>query len=207
MTSDTSPYPQVPPPPLPGATSPGATPPGATPPAAAGRGWHGSDLAIGGALIVLLIALFLPWFSSTVRITRATRISGAGDGPAAHGYLWTVFVLVIVALIVLVARDAIAKVPGNLPSPEQILVGATGLVLLLTILGVVQKPSPVTVTGSGPVSEVFPHLAIATSWSYGGFVALVAAIVAFIAAFGTAGPLESAHRTARAAIRRPHGTA
>jgi uncharacterized membrane protein len=156
MTSETSPYPQAPPP----------------APATAGRGWTGSDLAIGGAVIVLLITLFLPWFS-------APGIAGTPDGPSSHGYLWLVFVLTILALIVLVARDAIARLPGNLPSPEQMLVGATGLALLLTILGVVQQPSSVA-TASSPIG-----------WSYGGFVALVAALIAFLAALKETGALRS----------------
>jgi hypothetical protein len=167
MTSETSPYPEAPPP---AAQS------------AAASGWSGSDLLTGGALVVLLIALFLPWFS-----TQA--IAGAVDGPTSHGYLWTVFVLAIVALTVVVARDAIARLPGNLPSPEQMLVGATGLALLLTILGLVQKPAA--------------NLGFSISWSYGGFVALLAALVACFAALGIASRLESARRAAAARRQRP----
>jgi hypothetical protein len=163
MTSETSPYPEAqpqPPPPAPPASAASAT------------GWSGSDLVIGGALVVLLIALFLPWFSGTVQLFKSAAVSGAGDGTQAHGYLWVVFVLTIVALIVLVARDAIDRLPGNLPSPEQMLVGATGLALVLTILGLVQKPSLGTL--------------ISVGWSYGGFIALLAALVAFFAASGIA---------------------
>jgi len=162
MTSETSPYPKAPPP----------------APATAGRGWTGSDLAIGGAVIVLLIALFLPWFS-------VSGIAGTADGPSSHGYLWFVFVLTILALSVLVARDAIARLPGNLPSPEQMLVGATGLGLLLTILGVAQAPSP-----------------IVGSWSYGGWVALVAALIALIAALREVGALKSGRRMTMPSLRR-----
>jgi hypothetical protein len=165
MTSDTSPYPQAP------------------PPAAAARGWSGSDLVVGGALVVLLIALFLPWFSGTAQLFQATALVGGANGPQAHGYLWVVFVLAIVALIVLVARDAIGRLPGNLPSSEQMLVGATGLALVLTLLGLLQQPS----SGAG----------VSVSWSYGGFVALLAALVAFFAASGTAA------RLAQARLRRP----
>jgi hypothetical protein len=172
MTTETSPYPKAPPPPPPAA--------------AATRGWSGSDLLIGGALIVLLIALFLPWFS-------AAGFGNAGDGPSSHGYLWAVFVLAIVALIVLVARDAIARLPGNLPSPEQMMTGATGLALLLTILGLVQKPS------------AYPQLGASIGWSYGGFIALLAALVACFAALGIAARLESARRAAEAR-RHPPGT-
>jgi uncharacterized membrane protein len=201
MTSDTSPYSQAPPPP----------PPPAAATTTATRGWSDTDLAIGAGLVVLLIALFLPWFSSTVRLAGlSAQLSGGADGPTAHGFMWGVFVLAIAGLVVLVARDAIYRAPGNLPTPEQMLVGATGLALLLTILGVVIRPSTGVgiVNPTGQIAGLLPHissLSISVSWSYGGFVALAAALVAFLAAFGTAGPLESAHRAARAALRRPQG--
>jgi len=79
------------------------------------------------------------------------------------------------------------------------LLGATGLALLLTILGNVIKPA--TGLSAGQLSQLLPHFSISISWSYGGFVAVAAALVAFFAAFGTAGPLESAHRAAQAALR------
>jgi len=166
MFSDTSPYPEPPPPPI---------------VVVERSGWTGSDLAIGGAVIVLIIALFLPWFS---------RSPGTSDGLSSHGDLWVVFVLALLALIVLVSRDAIARLPGNLPSPEQMLVGATGLALLLTILGVVQKPSPTATLGPS------------TGWSYGGWVALVAAVVAFLAAFWEAGALQSGRGMTMPSLRR-----
>jgi uncharacterized membrane protein len=163
MTSETSPYPEAPRP---------------TRPIEERGGWTGSDLAIGGAVIVLLIALFLPWFSTSAG-------AGTTDGLSSHGDLWVVFVLALLALIVLVARDAIARLPGNLPSPEQMLVGATGLALLLTILGVVQRPSSVYISATPVISQVI-HASV--GWSYGGWVALVAALVAVIAAFREARP-------------------
>jgi uncharacterized membrane protein len=175
MTSETSPYADAPPPRVP------AHP--------AAPGWTGRDLAIGGALIVLLIALFLPWFS--------VLGAAASDGPTSHGYLWTVFVLAIVALVVLVARDAIARLPGNLPSPEQMLVGATGLALLLTILGVVERPSLPVITGL-VVSKVF----VGVGWSYGGIIALLAALVAFIAAYQQAGTPQPGRRMTMPSLRR-----
>lgn len=150
-------------------------------------GWTGSDLALGSALIVLLIALFLPWFSSNEVLDNGAGGTGSSDGPQSHGYLWAVFAFGLVALVVLVARDAIGRLPGNLPSPEQVFVGATGLALVLTLLGVAAKPNPVALVG----------------WSYGGFVAVLAAAVAFVAAFGSARPLNSVRRAAQSAFRRP----
>jgi uncharacterized membrane protein len=191
MFSDTPPYPEAPRP---------------AEPIAERSGWNGSDVAIGGALIVLLIALFLPWFSEQVSPGGGTTVSGSGDGPTSHGYLWLVFVLAILALIVLVAREVIGRLPGNLPSPEQMLVGTTGLAFLLALLGVVQKPSPVATSPGSVISQVFHHLTISVGWSYGGWVALVAALVALIAAFREVRPpLPSAPMTILLLRRRGGG--
>jgi uncharacterized membrane protein len=185
-----------------GDTSPYQEAPRPAEPSAERSGWSGSDLAIGGALIVLLIALFLPWFSAQVSPGRGTTVSGTGDGPTSHGYLWLVFVLAILALIVLVARDVIARLPGNLPSPEQMLVGTTGLAFLLALLGVLQKPSPLT---TSPV-PVISHLTVSVGWSYGGWVALVAALVAVIAAFREVRPPLPTERMTVLLLRRRGGS-
>jgi hypothetical protein len=179
------------------------------PPGRSATGWTGSDLVIGTSLIVIFVALFMPWFSGTVQLPSggATRVLGSADGPRAHGYLWFVFALAIVGLIVLVAREAIRHVPGNLPSPEQMLLVATGLALLLTILAVAIKPSPSfgVVGQTLPFSPPLPSFSI--GWSYGGLVAVVAAAVAFVAAFRVAGPLKSARGAVRTARQHPGAAA
>ncbi len=176
-----------------------------TPPDRSAAGWTGSDLLVGTSLIVLLVALFMPWFSGSEQLggNGAARVLGSADGPSAHGYVWFVFALTIIALIVLVARDAISRVPGNVPSPEQILLVATGLALLLTILAAVIKPSPGlnAVAQTLQLSPAMP--AVSIGWSYGGFVAIAAAAVAFIAAFRAAGPLRSARGATRAVQHHP----
>ena len=188
MTSETSPL-AAPPPPQPRA-------------APAARGWTGSDLAVGSALIVLLISLFLPWFTQTARLDSVTALSRTGSGLQAHGYLWVVFVITLIGLMVLVGRDALAQVPGNLPTAEQLLVLATGLAVLLTVLGLVFRPSGYVMTGSA-LLPVIRHVTVSFGWSYGGFVAVVAAAVAFVAALGSARPLRTAHRVARPAWQPP----
>ena len=190
MTSETSPYPEAP---LPATR------------ATAARGWTGSDLAIGSALTLLVIALFLPWFSTTVRLSPVVVVSSTGNGPNAHGYLWCALVLAIVALAVLVARDVIERAPGNLPSAHQMLVGATGLTLLLTILGLAMRPAAYATPRPASALQglLAPHFAVVIGWSYGGFVALVAAAVAFVAALGVDRSLQTAGHAARALRRRP----
>ncbi len=169
-------------------------------PAATLRRWDRGDAIIGTALVVLIISLFLPWFTATVSLgSRVLVASSAGNGLRTHGYLWVVLVLAITALAVLVARDAIGRIPGNLPSPGQLLVGTTGLALILTVLGLAFRPAGVSFkgpfgwTGYAQIS----HLVAAASWSYGGFVAVAAALIAFVAAFVLSGPLQEANRAGR----------
>jgi hypothetical protein len=153
---------------------------------------------------VLVVALFMPWFSGSVGTAGATRNLASADGPRAHGYVWFVFALAIIGLIVLVARDAIGRVPGNLPSPDQMLMVATGLALLLTILAAVIKPSATfdIVSPAGAVVQFPPSLNFSVGFSYGGFIAVAAAAIAFLAAFGAASR-DSARLGMPALRRRP----
>jgi hypothetical protein len=190
VTSETSLYPEP---------APGRRP---------ASGWTGSDLVIGTSTIVLLVALFMPWFSGTLQLPggRITRVLASADGPRAHGYVWFVFALAIIVLIVLVARDRIRSVPGNLPSPDQMLVVATGLALLLTILAAVIKPSPTfdVVSPTGTVPSFLPNFNFSVGFSYGGFIAMAAAVIAFLAAFGLVN--RDAARLGMPAMRRRPST-
>ncbi len=148
---------------------------------------------VGSALVVLIVALFLPWYSSTASIA-GVAVRSEGDGPAVHSYLWVVLVLAVVGVAVLVGRDALARVPGNLPSPGQLLVLVSGLALALNVLAFVSKPASSIVgsLGSGLTEKV------TYNWSFGGPVAIAVALVALIAAFITSGPLQEASRAANA---------
>jgi uncharacterized membrane protein len=157
-------------------------------------GWTAGDVIIGWALVVLLIALFLPWFSATARVGPIHAVTGNSDGPASHGYLWIVFVLAILGLVLIVTRELIHRVPANLPTPEQMLIGTTVLAFLLCLLGLVVRP-----TGLSGL------LTVSVGWSYGGFIAVAAAAIALLAAAATSGPLQSAERRPSAwrTLRRP----
>jgi hypothetical protein len=183
-------------------TSPYFEPP---PPPARPAGWNGSALLILTSLVVLLVALFMPWFSGSVHVAGRVATAGGADGPRAHGYLWFVFALAIIALVVLAARDAISRVPADLPTPEQMLMVATGLALLLTILGAVVRPSPAInlVAPNGTLAPFPITVAVSIGWSYGGFVAIAAAAVAFVASFRQAGPMRSAAGALRMPSRSP----
>jgi|HubBroStandDraft_6_1064221.scaffolds.fasta_scaffold539621_1 hypothetical protein len=180
------------------------SPPPAADTSGAARGWAGSDLAVGSGLIILLIALFLPWFTETLQLNSSSASTATENGPPAHGYLWLAFALAIVGLVVLIDRDAIDRIPGNLPSAEQILLGTTGLSLLLTLLALVFRPPGFSGLGQAvPVQALQASSTLSVGWSYGGFIAVVAAAVAFAGAVGIAGHLRAGTRAGRTRWRRP----
>jgi hypothetical protein len=154
-------------------------PPG---PEATVRRWDRNDSVIGLALVVLAISVFLPWFTVTAHIfSPAQTVSDTWNGPRAHGYLWGAFALALIGLVVLMARDAIGRIPGNLPSARQLLVGTSGLALALTVLAIATKPA--SYATNAPVFQQYFHLTVVIGWSYGGFVAVVAAAAALVTAF------------------------
>jgi hypothetical protein len=127
--------------------------------------WTANDRIVGGATLVVLISLFLPWFSVNLGALAGLGVSPGivtASGTAAHGWLWFVFVIGLLVLVYLVALAGFPVLPARLPlSHEQLLLGATGLNFLLVVLAFLLKP------GGAPVG-----------WSFGAFVALIAAIVA-----------------------------
>jgi hypothetical protein len=125
------------------------------------------------ASLVLLIALFLPWFT-----VSASVYSASASGLTAHGYLYIVLILCLGILVDLVAKASFATMPFKLPLPEeQLLLIATGINAVLTVIAFLLKPGGDGLVGVG--------------WGWGSFVALIAAIVA---AFPTAAPAIKARR-------------
>jgi hypothetical protein len=151
-------------------------------------GWALGDKVIAGSVIVLAIALFLPWFSASVRIGSGRALSGSADGTQVHGFLWIVLVLVLAILAVLVGRPYLGYLPFTLPGLRQLLLIGTGLALLLTLIAFLAKPSGGASLG----------ITVSVSWSYGAILGLLAALAAFGAALrlpvSGASPLGRAQR-------------
>jgi hypothetical protein len=124
--------------------------------------WTPGNITTGVASLVVLIALFLPWFNASVTGFG----SGSESGMDAHGWLWLVFVIVLAILAYLVVEAGFSNLPFTMPfQREVILLAATGLDLLLVLIGFLLKPS-------------FPGVSI--GWDVGSILALIAAIVAVI---------------------------
>jgi hypothetical protein len=133
------------------------------------------DRLVGGGSLVLFIALFLPWFSVKLGVLGTATASGLST----HGYLYITLILTIGILGLLVAEAlGLWKLPSTSPlSREQVLLAATVVNLVLVLIAFLFKPSGLGVVRVG--------------WSYGAFIALIAAVVA---AFPLGWPVIQARR-------------
>jgi hypothetical protein len=154
----------------PAAAAPATAPPAAAPPAAAASSVKfdatklgQTDRIVGIASFVLLISLFLSWFS----VSLGSIGSVSASGLSAHGYLYLVLILCLVIIALRAVRAlGVWEFPSTAPvSEEQALLIATAVNLVLVVLAFLLKPGGV---GSG------------VGWSFGAFIGLVAAIVALV---------------------------
>jgi hypothetical protein len=127
------------------------------------------ELIFGPASADLLVSFWLPWYSASIG-----PFSASIGGLSAHGWLFIAvldaIVLVLYVLIIAFGAGDLADM-GRL-SKEQLLALLTGVNLVLVAIAFLLKP-----TGF--------------SWAYGAYLALAAAIVAFLP-FGV--PLVQAQR-------------
>lgn len=133
------------------------------------RRWALSDEIAGAASLVVLISLFLPWFNASyIPFASSTATSGGSEsGMDAHGWLWLVFIVVLAILAYLVIAAGFQVLPFKAPlRHDQLLLAATGLNLALVFVGFLLKPSTYGIEG------------VSIGWSFGAFLALIAAIVA-----------------------------
>jgi hypothetical protein len=140
------------------------------------RRWTRSDQIVGGASIVVLISLFLPWFSVNLAALSDLGITAGNaseSGTSAHGWLWFVFVVGLLILAYLVLAAGYQTLPFKLPlKHDQLLLAATGLNLVLVFLAFVLKPQP---------DAGMPELAgLKVGWSWGAIIGLLAAIAAVV---------------------------
>jgi len=132
-----------------------ASPAGVTAFAFDARRWTFADRVTGGATLVLLVSVFLPWFG-----TNGGFFNVSVDGMW-HGYMVIDVILAIAIVGYLVLRAGFASLPFGLSGAPagRLLAGAAGLNLLLAAVSFATKP-------------------VGTSWQYGAYVGLAAAIVA-----------------------------
>ena len=111
------------------------------------------------ATVVLFISLFFPWFTYSNGV-----YSGSVNGYW-HGWMYLVALICIAIIVYYVAKAGFHDSPIKLGMhSEQLLLIATGVNAVLTILAFVLKPGGTLFNGIG--------------WGFGSFLGLVAAIVA-----------------------------
>jgi hypothetical protein len=144
---------------IPSATSGQHGPPAVTPPREFRfdlRRLSRADQAVGGASLVVLISLFLPWFGFS---TLGARISVSGT--SAHGYLVLVAITALLIAGYLLLRSGWGEFPFPLPvAHETLLLAGTSGQFLLVLVGFLDVP----LAGLG--------------WEIGAYLAVIAAALA-----------------------------
>ncbi len=124
-----------------------------------------NDQIVGGAAIVFVISLFLPWFTVSDGV-----FSGSVNG-LWHGYMYIGLILAVAVLAYLVLRAGFDRLPFKLPvEHEKAMLAATAVIFVLTVLSFVFKPAG--------VSDAFAS--INWGWGFGAFIGLAAAVVAVV---------------------------
>jgi hypothetical protein len=115
---------------------------------------NAKDRVAGPASLALLVSFWLPWYSIG---------PFSADGLSVHGWLFiAVLNSIVMVLYVLITAFGVGDLAeqGRM-SKDQLLVLITGVNVALVVLGILLKPA-------------------GFSWSWGAFLALAAAIVAFL---------------------------
>ncbi len=157
------------PPPTSSTPPPAAAPPGpgaATSPAVSLppfsfdlKRWSQAERIAGIATLVLFISLFLPWFTYNFGFASVS-VDGLW-----HGWMYLVLLLCLAIFVYLVARAGFSEMPIKLPmTNERLLLIATSVNAVLTILAFLLKPGGIGFSGIG--------------WGFGAFMGLAASIVA-----------------------------
>jgi hypothetical protein len=118
--------------------------------------WSSTDVVAGVATLVVVVALFLPWFGVSLGVVGLTV-----SGLTAHGYLYLVLILGLVELGYLVSVAGLPEVRAKLPLPHETFLTTLNAINLVIVLIAFANKGP---SGIG--------------WRFGAFVALVAAVVA-----------------------------
>ena len=128
--------------------------------------WTPADRITGAATLVLVVSLFLPWFSVSAGFGNFTASSSA-DALAAHGFLYLVLLLALAMLGYLIARASLKDLPELPVTSDQLLAAGAAVNLLLVLIAFAVMPG-----GGSALVKV--------SWSFGAFIGLIAAIVSFV---------------------------
>ena len=128
------------------------------------RRWTPRERIVGGASVILLISLFLPWFWIGYNGTRVGQVSGLQDST-----LLIVLIVIIISFVLLLLKAGLGRIPfAPPPGDRQLLAGAAWLNFLLVLVTFLVKPA----YGGQPPT--------ALGWQAGAVIGLVAAAVAAV---------------------------
>jgi hypothetical protein len=117
-----------------------------------------TDQTVGGASLIVLVALFLPWFG-VAELGANISVSGT----TAHGYLVIVMVTALVMPGYMLLRSGWHEFGVALPiAHERLLLAGTGLQFLLVLIGFLDVPLA------------------GLSWDFGAYLALLASLAAAV---------------------------
>jgi hypothetical protein len=117
-----------------------------------------TELVVGGASLVVLISLFLPWYGFSV-----LGANYSVNGVTSHGYLYIVLLLTLAILAYLMLRAGWDQSPLALPIAHgPLLLIGTAIQLLLVFIAFLDKPIP------------------QLSWDFGAWITLIAAVTAAV---------------------------
>ena len=123
-----------------------------------------ADMVAGAASLVLLISLFLPWYTVSVP-GASTDLSGTGI----HRFLWLAVILTLVVLTYMIVHATVGwdSTPMNRLSREPVLLGLSLVQLILVIIPFFDVPDTLIQN-------------VTVGFSYGAYVGLAAAIAALV---------------------------
>jgi hypothetical protein len=117
-----------------------------------------ADLTVGGASLVVVVSLFLPWFGFG-ELGASVSVSGT----TAHGYLVLAVITALLMAAYLLLRSGWDEFPASLPiAHERLLLAGTGAQFLLVFIGFLDVPLA------------------GLSWEIGAYLALIASVAAAV---------------------------
>jgi hypothetical protein len=143
------------------------------------------DMIAGGAGVVLLISLFLDWYSASVtaQVGGIKRSQDAGSGNAFDtlGFIPVLLLIIAIITIAVVALRALNMIPRTLPiSPGALVLVVGGIAALLVLFRLIIVPDFADAAGVGAGNFNVPGFSVkvdvSTGRSFGIFIALLAAI-------------------------------
>jgi thiosulfate reductase cytochrome b subunit len=134
------------------------------------RRWSIPDVVVGLSSVVLVVALFLNWFT----LHLGAVASASRSGTYVHAYLWAAFALSVELCVYLVARLFL----GDQRFRDRIL---QDVALAMLCAGSV---AVTLIAFLGRPKLVAPHTTIIAGWSYGAYMAVAAAGLALVVSVG-----------------------